>query len=778
MKLIPGKVAALAWGLAVCVLAVLCWLSYTAGYPVHTDLLDLLPGSDKDPTVRTLRRMVSGRLGRTTLVLVSHADADTARAAVGLLGRAMEASDVFSELQWRHADRAQAFYDFYFPLRHQVLAPKLRSLLEGTDGSAALIRYLEKELYQPSSMLVGAQLEKDPLLLFPALIRSWGERTDRLELVDGILGVAFEDQYHCLIRAQLKGNPFAEEDQTKFLTAWEGWKKEVASKYPGAELRCSSALRHAAEGRQAMQRDLGRVGLGSTIGILVLVLVTFRSLKQLVLALAAMGISVAAGLGLANLVFHGLHVISIVFGCSLLGVCIDYCLHYFALHRIKPEWQAERAMAGLLPALALGALSSALAFGALGLTPLAGLKQISVIASTGLLAAFMTVACWMPMCLRRPHPQAAHPPAYFRWMARLLEWNRKARRSYLAVVGLLALAGLWGCLHVRTFDSPRAFHHQPPALVAEESFIREATGMSAPAGLVLVEGSSAEEVLGRMEALRLKFDQAKDPPASMGIFLSAFLPSMKRQAQDRQALQVLFKDKAKLEDALKKLGWSERALRGLPEAAALEGTPWLQPETWLASDVSSEARLLWLGESAGVYAALVPVQSLHNRAGLELLTNEIQGVRFLDQETSLTELFRTYRLQSMGWIAAAYGITLLVFLHRHRLGGFRIFLPPVLNCMVTVGLLSLLGESINLMHCLALILVLGLGMDYAVFVVESDAADRAAALGSVTLSALTTVLSYGLLSMSVQPVLHAIGLTILIGIFLAWFFAPIALTAE
>ncbi len=71
---------------------------------------------------------------------------------------------------------------------------------------------------------------------------------------------------------------------------------------------------------------------------------------------------------------------------------------------------------------------------------------------------------------------------------------------------------------------------------------------------------------------------------------------------------------------------------------------------------------------------------------------------------------------------------------------------------------------------LGLFVVLGLGVDYAVFLREGVAA-RGATLLAISLSTLGTVLSYGLLAFSATPFIRAIGLTLLIGIGFTWLLA-------
>ena len=82
---------------------------------------------------------------------------------------------------------------------------------------------------------------------------------------------------------------------------------------------------------------------------------------------------------------------------------------------------------------------------------------------------------------------------------------------------------------------------------------------------------------------------------------------------------------------------------------------------------------------------------------------------------------------------------------------------------------------------MALMLVIGVGVNYAIFLREGlckGGTHAAASLAGVLLSAGTTLLSFGLLAFSSMPALASFGLTLLIGVGIAVLLAPIVLTFE
>jgi predicted exporter len=160
---------------------------------------------------------------------------------------------------------------------------------------------------------------------------------------------------------------------------------------------------------------------------------------------------------------------------------------------------------------------------------------------------------------------------------------------------------------------------------------------------------------------------------------------------------------------------------------------------------------------------------------LDELIEPLAGVVYLNQAEDLTQVLRRYRHGAAAVLGTAWVVIAVLLIIRYRRACWRVALPPILAVTMTIGLLGAMGETLNLMHCLALLLVSGMGIDYAIFFAEANGAESTATGAAITLSAITTVLAFGLLSLSNQPVLHAIGLTILVGIALAWILAPLAL---
>ena len=101
----------------------------------------------------------------------------------------------------------------------------------------------------------------------------------------------------------------------------------------------------------------------------------------------------------------------------------------------------------------------------------------------------------------------------------------------------------------------------------------------------------------------------------------------------------------------------------------------------------------------------------------------------------------------IGILALSYG--------PHR--ALAILLPSVLAIGLSLALYGYSGVPVTLFTFMGLLMVLGVGANYAIFLIEAGERTSAPFAG-VLLSAATSMLSFGLLAFSSMPALHEFGL--------------------
>jgi predicted exporter len=200
----------------------------------------------------------------------------------------------------------------------------------------------------------------------------------------------------------------------------------------------------------------------------------------------------------------------------------------------------------------------------------------------------------------------------------------------------------------------------------------------------------------------------------------------------------------------------------------------LEIDTWLEDPVSQQFRNLWLDVGTDQSASIVLLNGLQDTLSLREALADFPSVVVANKAEEMSSLFGQYR-ERVSWVlAAAYAIILLGLATRYGLRQAVVLLiPPVFAGALALIIISVLGNSLNLFNFLAMILVLGIGIDFTLFLAEARG-DRRITMFAITLSALTTMLSFGLLSLSSTFAVHSFGITVLIGIACAYLLSPLA----
>ena len=258
------------------------------------------------------------------------------------------------------------------------------------------------------------------------------------------------------------------------------------------------------------QDEVATFGGLDLFAVVVLIVLVFRQLRPLVVTLLTIGIATCAAILACHFVFGEVHILTLTFGTSLIGVSVDYAMHYF-VNRMPSEGHSHPH--NIVPALILGCTTTVAGYLTFLIAPIPGLRQIALFSAAGLATACAIVILLYPRTLellsvafralkleRRTDPPREVP----RWVARLAAVRVESLLPRPAAWGLLVLVGavaVFGLLRLESRDDVRALQRPPPELVAAEQKVRGLLGVGFDTRFVLVTAPTPEEVLQRLEAL-------------------------------------------------------------------------------------------------------------------------------------------------------------------------------------------------------------------------------------------------------------------------------------
>ena len=170
---------------------------------------------------------------------------------------------------------------------------------------------------------------------------------------------------------------------------------------------------------------------------------------------------------------------------------------------------------------------------------------------------------------------------------------------------------------------------------------------------------------------------------------------------------------------------------------------------------------------------LVSLNNISDLSALEQISLNNNSIYFVNKVDKISQLFKSYRLLAAKvLLVAVVLIGALLFVKYGLRRATLIVAAPCLAICIAITINLLFSDGFNLFNTLALFLILGIGIDYGLFFAESSQPSASTVL-AITLSAFTTLFSFGLLSLSETPALHSFGLTMLSGIISVFLLSPI-----
>jgi len=751
------------WGAAMLLLALVFAILVAPRMRVETSIFALLPADERDAGAEQAVRVYTDQLARNSIFLVGAKDFAGARGAAQAFADALKASGQFSQVRLQ-VDRALAeAARADLPYRDYLLAARHRAWLEQSQLQR-LHDEAQRALYTPAGFMRPFNASEDPLGLLSAFITEQRPPTGRARLQEDVLALSDQGMSYVLVVAQTGNSAFSvatEEAAGKAIAA----ARAAAAAAGATDIVGSGVIQHAAAAVASSKREMSLFSGISLIGMVLLMLLAFRSLRPLLLTALAMGFGAIAGLTACQWIFGQVHLVTLVFGSSLIGTSVDYAIFFFAdRFRTSGDWQPTQAPDFVTPGIALGYLTTALSYLALLLAPFPGLRQIATFSAVGLGVACGCVLFLLPRLARNwPVPPQALVLRLIRRLETLPRIGSPRLKILLVLAALLFIGG--GLLRLHFLDDVRALQSSPPDLIRQEVRMRELLGQSADRRFFLVRGDSPEQVLQREEALRARLTPLlADGRLGNLLAVSNALPSLQLQAANHRLLaEKVYAADGLLPRLMHELGYGEDAIARQRDAFAAGSAP-LRPQDFFASAASEPYRPLWLGQVGDGYASAVTLFDASDPDAVAQAAAGLPGVRLIDKLADISEVLKRYRRIALLLIVAVYLVTGLLMSRRYGYGGAAaMLLPAVGGGALALALLAWAGVPINLFHVLALLLVMGMGSDYTIFLREARGAE-APALLAVVLATLTAVLSFGLLGFSSTPFLRAIGLVQALGV--------------
>ncbi len=588
-----------------------------------------------------------------------------------------------------------------------------------------------------------------------------------------------DDGRVCAVEVVLRGRPTDLEFAIRMVKKAEAMLREVRPESAPKDLRMvvSGQYRNAPIIKQTVMKDLGRTTLVSLTLLVLLLAWQFRGLRALVVLLVPLAAGALWTAGVIGLVLPTLNLISAFTLVVLAGVGIDFGVHLLSHygHERQQGHTPEESLLHTMPALARSMLNAAITtgcgFGALAVAKFPGFSQLGLLAGIGIVLTLVaSVVLFPPLVLltHRLWPERHSPVRSWSWLPHWATWlsGPTGRRMWWVSAILVAVFAAVGTQIDFEYNTrklnPATVRHGIPWKAAVHGSAKTAVYMLADSPKDLEQAADAirQEDLTELE---LPHDPARDTTASI-LTPAAFLPE--HQPARLQAI-------ARLRDVV------QDAKRHVDEELLGTLNQW-QPQLEVTEPITADSlpqwASAWLREKDGSFGTIgVFYSPLRGRDAREmevladrmnLWSEKYPKVRFASPVALLGEIVPGLRRDAFPLIGLAL-LGLLVgtlIMTRSVRTSVTVLVPTVSAVALTLGVMVLTGQRINLYNMLVFPLAFGIGVDGAIYMVDAHRRQRAGEAGALLTSTravlgstLTTAGAFGALTTANNPGVATIG---------------------
>ncbi|PIE91498.1 MAG: hypothetical protein CR997_00580 [Acidobacteria bacterium] len=689
------------------------------------------------------------------------------------------------------------------------------------DGIVHQVRQNYQNL--ASGLAIKTLIEKDPLGLLDLVTPYKSEITGnyRLDLSEGYL--LSQDHQMLLLLARPKKSP---EDVdfsvaiTEFLENMIIRTAEVYEEEEGVnplnflQVHLTGAHPITAHENETIRGDVISMFIGSFSMVLLLFIVAYRR----PMAVFYVGIPLLSAeiwtLGAGYLLFGRLNFLTATFSAVIVGLGIDYAIHIFSRYLDERkrgetvEVAVEKALVETGIGTLTGGLTTALAFLAMTVTEFSGMREFALLAATGIFFCLVQMFVLLPSMLfirerfRRNKNHRIREQWDFK-IGPLLHFCFLNKKLVLFFLMTASIIFTYHAFHLKFNSDIRSIRAQSNPAIQLQSEVTNKVGGSLRS-LTFVLNAQNEEELYELhdKVIPVLYQLKQEGLVARYDSLLSFLQNPEYQVKNIQTLKEGGIAKGEVEASFKK-ALAQQGFVYTAEnrnyikylTAGIEDETPVSLEDVLAGESVMVKQFLTFGN--GLYKTIIhvyPSKGLWEKALthkvvdriLEVMPNEgshfafVTGIQTISDEIKRL-VHDSFNLTTL--IAGLLVVGILIF-HFKKLSLVVLTLAPLATSVIwMLGTMVVMGVDINLLNFVATPIIIGIGIDDGIHIVEkylhrtnqSIIKLMVSSAKAVTLTSLTTVFGFSSLFLADYSGFRSLGLSAILGVFYCWLFSVILL---
>ncbi len=609
---------------------------------------------------------------------------------------------------------------------------------------------------------------------------------------------------------------------------------DVQEQNPGVKVSLTGLPVMENDEMRSSQDSMGIATWLSVAGVALLYIFFFRELRHPILAIIALFIGIGWSVAYIMLFIGHLNILSISFAVILVGLGIDFSIHYTSRYlQCRNEGDDTyhalvRAATEIGPGILTGALTTAAAFYMAGLTEFTGIAELGIIAGGGVLCCCMAALTALPIMIylsdrNRPMTKIPKPrdPVFFH-LPPALVFTLSIIAVGAAAYGLPKLYYDYNLLNLQPEglesvevemrlinESKQSVWYALSMSDDEEVLRKRIAEFSALPSVERVEQLVTLIPVAENPLVRQIHDALTKTPTSVNQRPYLTKEDAKKLYQCLELARRCFAGKEEFAGYLARIEALQKQLLGMkltdyfsrmtqyqeslaydllaklntlekissPEPPSLNDLPQPYVDRMYAKDGTFLLKIYGKGD-------------LWDMDNLETFAREVRSVDPKATGNPLQTYECSLQMKKGYQDAAVYAlimvVTLLMLDLRSVRDTFLALFPVQLGLMSTFGIMGLLGIPLNAANLIVLPLVLGIGIDDGVHIIH-DFRKFYQGKGvyritpstsmSVILTSLTTILSFGTLMLAQHRGLQSLGLVLVIGTTCCWLSSLLILPA-
>jgi hopanoid biosynthesis associated RND transporter like protein HpnN len=581
------------------------------------------------------------------------------------------------------------------------------------------------------------------------------------------------------------------------------------------------------------QSSMAWASILSLAGVAALFIAGFGGMRHAMLANLVLLLGMAWTFGYAAFAVGHLNILSVSFAATLIGIGIDYGIHFVARYlKLRktirnPQDALVQSMSAVGPAIMTGAVTTAISFFMAGMTNFTGVAELGIIAGGGILLCAVAELFVLPAVIqlvdrgggfRMPEPLPVHT-----WLEPLLVRPGRLLAATCLFTGIIGAGAIklrydHNLLNLQADGlesvalerkllsecSQSMWYAVSMADTREELLERKANLLKMPSierieeivSLLPADHEAKRPVIARIQNKLADLPERPplipvDGPEDLGRTLG-FAQTVLAQCGDVTGARTM----ERIRDALRRLP--------APDCQALLS----QFQQQMAGDLLSRLHMLrTMTNPEPPQLSDLPESLVHRFVGhnnrhllkiygrgniwdMDALTAFVHDVRAVDPKATGNplqafeashEMKRSYEISAM--LALVVILAVLWFNFRSVRYALLAAMPLGLGVLQTFGVLGILDLPLNPANMIALPLMLGLGVDYGIHIVHDFREQQGpykmspSTAVAVLVDSLTTIVGFGALMIADHQGLQSLGRVLTIGVSCCLFTSLVMLPA-